>query len=203
MVTWPWTKNLHVLHVCMTHICYRIWTWLKVTERNSHITATAYSQTQHLEKNRNNTILAVIKNVPGCWLQQTLRIMLSYFTRWDPNDVTHCRILPTDKTTQWLVQTTLCRRWCRCLADQLWPLNVYATTTTAGKYQHIPRPTQVTVYAPTIPPQLWHMTEYVHTAWLHNRRCTQHWVTQWCHTWHMGRHLQSFIVEFRKKISFP
>jgi len=52
------------------------------------------------------------------------------FLRWDPNDVTHCRILPADKTTRWLVQTTLCRRWCHCLADQLWLLNAYTTTTT-------------------------------------------------------------------------
>ena len=52
------------------------------------------------------------------------------FLRWDPNNVTHCRILPTDKTTRWLLQTTLCRRWCCCLDDQLWLLNAYATTTT-------------------------------------------------------------------------
>jgi len=32
----------------------------------------------------------------GNWLR-------SVFLQWDPNDVTHCRILPTDKTTQWLV----------------------------------------------------------------------------------------------------
>ena len=45
------------------------------------------------------------------------------FLWWDPNDVTYCRILPTDKTTWWL------RRWCRCLVGQLWLLNAYATTT--------------------------------------------------------------------------
>ena len=49
----------------------------------------------------------------------------SVFLRWDPNDVTHCRILPTDKTTRWLVEATLCRRWCHCLTDQLWLLNAY------------------------------------------------------------------------------
>jgi len=61
------------------------------------------------------------------WLQCRLSPV---FLQWDPNDVTHCRILPTDKTTRWLAQTILCRRWCRCLADQLWLLNAYATTTT-------------------------------------------------------------------------
>jgi len=55
------------------------------------------------------------------------------FLPWDPNGVTYRRILSTDKTTRWLVQTTLCKRWCRCLADQLWLLNAYATTTTTWK----------------------------------------------------------------------
>jgi len=54
------------------------------------------------------------------------------FLQWDPNNVTYCRILPTDKTTRWLVQTTLCRQWCCCLADQLWLLNAYATTRNVG-----------------------------------------------------------------------
>ena len=34
--------------------------------------------------------------------RETFRLR-SVFLRWDPNDVTHCRILPTDKTTWWLV----------------------------------------------------------------------------------------------------
>ena len=33
---------------------------------------------------------------------ETFRLW-SLLLRWDPNDVTHCRILPTDKTTRWLV----------------------------------------------------------------------------------------------------
>ena len=38
----------------------------------------------------------------------------------DPDDVSHCRILPPDKTEWWLISATLCG-WGRCfMADQLW-----------------------------------------------------------------------------------
>ena len=67
--------------------------------------------------------------LPYLYIIITVINTLTLFLRWDPNDVTLCRILPTDKTTQWLVQTTICRRWCRCLADQLWLL-MHTTTTT-------------------------------------------------------------------------
>ena len=39
---------------------------------------------------------------------------------WDPDDVSHCRILSPDKTEWWLISATLCG-WGRCfVADQLW-----------------------------------------------------------------------------------
>ena len=39
---------------------------------------------------------------------------------WDPDDVSHCRILSPDKTEWWLISATLCG-WRRCfVANQLW-----------------------------------------------------------------------------------
>ena len=44
---------------------------------------------------------------------------------WDPNDVTHRRILPSYEAERWSVPASLCWWCCCCLADQLWVLIAY------------------------------------------------------------------------------
>ena len=49
-----------------------------------------------------------------------LQILICFQLRPDPNGVTHCQILSSDKAEWRLIPATLCR-WRRCfLADQLW-----------------------------------------------------------------------------------
>ena len=45
---------------------------------------------------------------------------------WDPNDVPHRRILPSNEAEWWSVPAPLCWWCCYCLADQLWVLIAYA-----------------------------------------------------------------------------
>ena len=44
----------------------------------------------------------------------------SVFLWWDPDDVSHCRILCPDKTEWRLISAILCRWRCCFVADQLW-----------------------------------------------------------------------------------
>ena len=45
---------------------------------------------------------------------------VSLWWEWDPDDVSHCRILSPDKTEWRLISATLCRWRCCFVADQLW-----------------------------------------------------------------------------------
>jgi len=49
------------------------------------------------------TVSARTRSLRCLWEEMESFRLRSVFLRWDPNDVTHCRILPTDKTTRWLV----------------------------------------------------------------------------------------------------
>jgi len=72
------------------------------------------------------TVVSTKLVLHGTWPLRCLQKEMVTYRHWfvslrrDSDDVSHCRILSSDKAEWWLIRDTLCR-WSHCfLADQLW-----------------------------------------------------------------------------------